>query len=115
MTQLNSWHKEEVKRKMFIIKLDMKLAPNRPLQETLALLSHYKVQYYSLYTRKDDENGTAIQELIVVNEEMREGDLRLAEIAFQMNCWQEGLSVCPLCKEKGKDYCGHLVFVPYKE
>ena len=95
---------------MFIIKLDMKLPPNHLLHETIDLLSYYRVGFHTLYVRKTE---TVIQELLIVDEETREGDLRLAEMAFQMNhdFRQEDGFVCSLCKEKGKESCGHLTFV----
>ena len=94
---------------MFIIKVNTKLANNQPLHDALTLLSLYKVSYHSLYIRK----GSIIEELVVVDKETRKGDLRLAEMAFQMNSKyeQEGF-VCPICKKKSEDFCGHLIFVP---
>lgn len=93
---------------MFLIKLNRKLAPNHMLHDTLVNLSYYKVRFYILYAN-DLENF----EMVVVDKERRKGDLRLAEMAFQMDSRyrQEG-SVCPICKKEGKEICGHLTFVP---
>lgn len=79
---------------MFLIKVITKLPPNNVLNEVIALLSSYKVQHHSLYRSE----GLGIVETIVVDQETRKGDLRLAELAFQMNYDQ-------------KDNCNHLTFI----
>lgn len=90
---------------MFIIKLNRKLVSYQMLHDVLVNLSYYKVRFYALYIND--------LEMIVVDKETRKGDLRLAEMAFQMDSGytQEGL-VCPVCEEKGDNLCGHLTFVP---
>lgn len=93
---------------MFIIKVNRKLAPNHILHDTLVNLSYYKVNFYALYINDI--------EMLVVDIETREGDLRLAEMAFQMDrrYRQEDGPVCSVCKKKGKTFCGHLTFIPVK-
>ena len=76
------------------------------LLQALFVLSYYQVKFQ---TFSDAENPFSTE--IVVDEEMREGDLRLAEMAFQMNYRQVG-HICPSCQ---RDYpeeksCGHLTF-----
>jgi len=36
-------------------------------------------------------------------------ELQHAELGFAMTFLQEG-NVCPLCKDHGIDFCGHLIF-----
>jgi len=47
---------------------------------------------------------------LVVDEERRNGDLRMAEMAFQMEFHQARMMACPECYDKGEEVCGHLVF-----
>lgn len=47
--------------------------------------------------------------LVVTDHPLGQNDLRLAEMAFQMNWHQKG-GVCPLCQAHGERHCGHLTF-----
>ena len=79
------------------------------LAKALLIISYYQVimRVYS-----DTENINSI--FIEVFDEDRKGDLRLAEMAFQMNFSQFNKKstnfMCPLCEQKGEECCGHLVF-----
>jgi len=86
---------------MFVIKPTKAI----DLQQAIFILSFYQVKYHSISDGEDP--GTAI---LVVDKENKEGDLYLAEMAFQMNFRQVG-NVCPVCKEEtGERVCGHLTF-----
>ena len=72
----------------------------------LFLLSYYQVKFS---TQSDAEDPFST--MIIVDEETREGDLRNAEMCFQMNFRQVG-HICPVCKEENPEesFCGHLTF-----
>ena len=74
--------------------------------DAMFILSHYQVKFQAF---SDAENPLSTE--IVVDEEMRDGDLRMAEMAFQMNYRQVGW-ICSQCKEKYPEdtTCGHLTF-----
>lgn len=84
-------------------------------QDAMFLLSHYNVNI-ALYS--DAENLNSVYGVVAANlvddteERYDEDDLRLAEIAFQMN-WRQGNALCPYCNDddghKGH-CCGHLTF-----
>lgn len=86
---------------MFVVKC----IDTAALMEALFLLSLYKVRFE---TQSDGENPTTT--VLVVDEETRGGDLRLAEVAFQMQFPQIGGMACPVCHGQGESVCGHLVF-----
>lgn len=77
----------------------------RPLKQALIILAFYCVRM-ELFV--DEKEGVLT---IKVDEETREGDLRLAEMAFQGIYRQKG-KVCLECSEHGEEVCGHLTFVP---
>lgn len=91
---------------MFVIK------PRTPedMAYAMFLLSYYKVMFSS-FSDGEHSNSTFIK----VSREYRKGDLRLAEMAFQMAFYQEGM-LCPVCKmknegkKKQRNSCGHLTF-----
>ena len=62
------------------------------LIEALFTLSLYNVQFEA---RSNGENSNTT--VLVVDKEGREGDLRLAEMAFQMGYHQKNRPVCPEC------------------
>lgn len=89
---------------MFIIKPKN----NQDMAAALELLSNYSVLFETVHT--------GAQTIIVVQKEKVSGDLRLAEMAFQMNYVQEGVRLCDVCKLEiertgnGNANCGHLTF-----
>jgi hypothetical protein len=74
--------------------------------DAMFILSHYQVKFQA-FSDAEDPLSTEI----VVDEEGREGDLRMAEMAFQMNFRQVG-KICPSCKREDPEetICGHLTF-----
>jgi len=74
--------------------------------DAMFILSHYQVKFQAF---SDAENPLSTE--IVVDEEIREGDLNLAEMAFQMNYRQVGY-ICPFCVREDPEAktCGHLTF-----
>lgn len=94
---------------MFVIKIKTQLHDNKVLRKVLNRLSLYNIKFYSLYISE----GDTIRELIIVNEELRKGDLRLTELMFQMDRdFIQTEQICPICAKKGEISCGHLIFVP---
>lgn len=82
-------------------------AIDTPVERELVLLimSYYKVRGYAL------GNGDMAQ-IMVIDEETREGDLQLAEMAFNATgtvVWRQA-KVCPLCESEGETICGHMYF-----
>jgi hypothetical protein len=78
---------------------------NDDLAAAMMILSHFHV-----IMRVYSDTETIASMFIEVFDEGREGDLNLAEQAFQMSFIQKKESAaCPLCS-KYEDYCGHLVF-----
>ena len=54
--------------------------------------------------------------LFKINNELIEGDLRMAEVEFQLNFTQEGGLICPVCEMDKEDEtysCGHITFETY--
>lgn len=96
---------------MFVIDLS-KMAMD-DVRHAHLILSYYNVsaQFFS-----DGENGNSCY--MVVSGE-REEDLHLAEMAFQMNHYQENGRLCRHCMEEiktsgeGQDTCGHLTFTRF--
>ncbi|RLF84619.1 hypothetical protein DRN34_05450 [Thermococci archaeon] len=74
------------------------------LKKALFILSLYAVRFEAR-SNGEDINTT----YLVVDEERREGDLRLAEMTCQGTFAQVTLPACPVCEDK-EDICGHLVF-----
>jgi hypothetical protein len=85
---------------MFIVK------PKTPedMVHALFILSFYKVRFEAM---SDGDNSNSVT--LKVANQYRKGDLRMAEMAFQMGFHQEG-RVCEYCEAKGKEFCGHLTF-----
>ncbi len=72
--------------------------------EMFNLLEPYQVQHYIL--PGDDR----LPVLVVLESIYSDNDdLRLAEMAFQMN-YKQVHSVCPVCYAEGENLCGHLTF-----
>lgn len=86
---------------MFVVKCTDTAA----LLEALFLLSLYRVRFEA---QSDGEDAATT--ILVVDKELREGDLRLAEMAFQMQFPQTSSMACPVCYGQGESVCGHLVF-----
>ena len=92
---------------MFIIKPKTQ----KDTAEALLLLSYYHVK---LEVRSDGETQKSVY--LIVDEETLDGQLQLAEMAFQFNFHQANERLCEKCKEevseKGIGYatCGHLTF-----
>ena len=86
---------------MFIVRCMSAFA----LKRALFTLSLYKVRFEA---RSDGEDRSTT--ILVVDEERRNGDLRMAEMAFQMEFHQARMMACPECYDKGEEVCGHLVF-----
>jgi len=84
---------------MFIVQC----SNGKSLQQALFILSCYDVVFY---TESDGENADSTY--IVVDDEGRDGDMRLAEMAFQMSFNQAKCQVCPACEDATQ--CGHLMF-----
>jgi hypothetical protein len=81
---------------------------NEDLRAALVLLSNYHVAT-AIYC---DDDGSNLYLAVIHDhwEPKDDNDIRLAEMAFQMN-WQQG--TCPECKG---GICGHLSFtrpIPY--
>lgn len=75
------------------------------LAAAMMILSHYNV---TMRVYSDTEHISSL--MIEVFDEGRDGDLNLAEQAFQMSfIHKKESAACPLCI-KHEDYCGHLVF-----
>ncbi len=74
-----------------------------------ALLALFLLSNYMLHTQilSDSENHNSTK--IVVFDEFRGGDFRLAEMAFQMNFKQVG-TVCFVCEGEQLHTCEHLTF-----
>lgn len=92
---------------MFIIKPKTQ----KDTAEALLLLSYYHVK---LEVRSGGETQKSVY--FIVDEETLDGQLQLAEMAFQFNFHQANERLCEECKEevskKGIGYstCGHLTF-----
>jgi hypothetical protein len=85
---------------MFIV-----LYRDSSINRALFILSAYDVKFEAKTI-----DGDASTAYIVVDEERIAGDLRMAEIAFQMEFHQVCMKACPECQDKGEEVCGHLVF-----
>lgn len=83
------------------------VALNTNLERELALsiMGFYKVKGYVL------GDGDSAQ-ILVIDQETREGDLVFAEMAFS-GCgsvvWHQA-KVCPICEAAGETVCGHMYF-----
>ena len=69
----------------------------------LELIANYRVDYSVIYKHVFSRNH------ITVFDTSNPEDLRLCEMAFQMNFRQSG-KVCDACANKGLEFCGHLTF-----
>lgn len=90
---------------MFVVKpTDM-----HDVMATLGLLAHYDVKVTVI--SQDPDSIKPSNYSFVVDSDGDEGELRLAEMSFQMNFRQKG-KVCIICKDEdeGKEFCGHLTF-----
>lgn len=74
------------------------------LMQALFILSYYKVSFQAI---SDGMSKDSV--FLIVDTELREHDLRMCEMGFQMEFNQVG-RVCPVCKDEGEDICGHLTF-----
>lgn len=71
----------------------------------LSIMSYYHVRGYVM---GDGDVG----EVMVIDQETQPGELQLAEMAFHgcgMVVWDQA-NVCPICKDQGEDFCGHMYF-----
>lgn len=104
MIAANNVNRKE--KHMFIIK------PNNPAdwRHAMFILSYYSKLIIELFSNGEDADTAYMmvreRELI----EGEESDLRLAEMAFQMN-WYQGKMICPHCEDNtDENACGHLTF-----
>ena len=75
------------------------------LKKAVFVLSLFKVKFEA-ESDGEDVNTT----IIVVNEELREGDMDLAMDAFMDEFEEVKTLVCPVCKARGEHACRHPVF-----
>jgi len=74
--------------------------------DALFLLSYYDV---NLTMDSDLENPESLYGFVTSE---NQDDLRLAEMAFQMN-WRQGPALCTYCRDnegRNRHSCGHLTF-----
>jgi len=77
--------------------------------DIMLMLSTYNPLFRTLRCYEED----VVMLVVYANGDSDEakGDLRLAEMACQMNYRQTGSIVCPICSKKGDtSVCGHLTF-----
>lgn len=92
---------------MFIIKPKTK----SDMAEALLILSYYRVK---IKVTSDGETQKSMY--LIVDEETLEGQLQMAEMAFQFNFHQANERLCEECrievskKGVGLSTCGHLTF-----
>lgn len=81
-------------------------------QHAMFMLSFYNKIKISTYSNGDDADTAYMVVEEVVIPEGEESELRLAEMAFQMNWHQHPVSLCPHCIDHSDhfDRCGHLAF-----